>query len=554
MRNTAFDNSAFETARASVRSTVLASVILTVLAVGFAKPVQADEETLTGRLSVLWVDPDPESGQAPWQRALLGDDQGNLIVLDLPPDVVESVGGVPALEGESATVHGDFPTGPAGRFVVSRLELDQPVGGLRHPVPTSGPQPQVTILLRYADVSYTPEPLSYFEGLMLSSEFPGLNHCLKEISYNSINVNGSQVVNWLDLPNPWSHYNWDIDNNGWPEFDLDRALDDALPLADPHVTYPNFRSINLMFNDEPGCNGPGILCAAATGATLDLDGQTKNYGLTFFGPWGYHLQAVVPHETMHTYGVHHSGGQYGEAYDSHWDVASGSGTCDPPHPVYGCLAVYTIAWAMLELGWMPAHRCYNTGASGAGTITIERLAFPPLAGGTYGMAKVWALGLPDFFYTVEYRTLDGWDGAGPIPGEAVVLHRVETGLVDRQAQVIDYDWDGDPNDEGAMWLPGETYLNTTTKVVIHVEEVNGTDAMVSVSNKAREEVYAYWGASGYQDGSTADPWNTIEESYASVHPGGTVYAFPGNYNERLRMSKPCRIVPSYGDQPVIIGE
>lgn len=526
-----------------------------ILALGIAAPLQGAEETLSGHINILNIDPAPQSGLSPRQRAFLQDDHGRLTLLELPQEMIETHGGMWALEGVVATVRGTFPSGSSGRFVVSKLELDQPRGALLHPVPTLGPQPQITILLRYADVPVTPKPLSYFEGLMLSNEFPGLNHFLKEISYNNANVDGSVVLDWIDLPEDWDHYNWDKDENGWPELDLDRVVQDFLPLVDPYVHFPSFKNIILMFNDEHSCNewpcGPW---AGATGYMLSSDGQTKEYGMQFFGPFWFHIQAAIAHEMMHTFGVHHSGPLV-EGYEpSHWDVTTGSGICAPPHPVYGCLAVYTLAWNMVELGWMPAWRCYNTGTSGAGIITIERLAFPPLAGGTYGMAKLWVFGSSEYFYSVEYRTLDGWDGAGPIPGQAVVLHRVETGLEDLQAQVVDYDHDGDVNDEGAMWVPGETYLNTYSELVVHVESWSATRAVVSVSNKARELVYVNWGTSGYEDGSVMDPWNTVEEGYASVHPGGTVYIFPGSYDETLTLSKPCTLVRSYGTEPVIIGQ
>ena len=36
-----------------------------VLAMAHSAPLQAAEELLTGRLSIMWVDPDPESGSYP---------------------------------------------------------------------------------------------------------------------------------------------------------------------------------------------------------------------------------------------------------------------------------------------------------------------------------------------------------------------------------------------------------------------------------------------------------------------------------------------------------
>ncbi len=466
-------------------------------------------------------------------------------------------GGIRALGGEPAIVHGTSPAGPFPRFVVSELERDQPTGGARHPEPTLGPQPQVTILLRYADIPDTPEPASYFETVMLSDEFPGLNHFLKEISYNEANVDGSVVLGWIDLPGNWDYYNWAFDEFDWPRLDIDRVLADCIPIVDPIVYFPFFNNIVLMLNEEHGC-GDVEVCgpwAGAVGRSLNIDDITQDYGIQFFGPFWFRRQAAIGHEMMHTFGVHHSGPLVEGGEPSHWDVVTGSGTiCDPADPVNSCYAVYTIAWNMLELGWMPPERSYDTGPSSAGIVTIERLALPPRSGGTYGMAKLLVNGSPTYFYTVEYRTPVGWDGAGPIPGQAVILHRVDTTLEDLQAEVVDPDGNGDPNDEAAMWLPGESYLNASAAVVVHVESWNATSAVVSVSNKARDPVYVWGGASGYQDGSPEDPWNTVEEGYAGVYPNGTVYIIPGNYPETLTMSKPCRLEQGYGTEPVIIGE
>ena len=62
---------------------------------------------------------------------------------------------------------------------------------------------------------------------------------------------------------------------------------------------------------------------------------------------------------------------------------------------------------------------------------------------------------PTDFYTVETRLFAGYDDE--IPDEAVVIHKVDTTLEDRLAQVVDVDNNGDPNDAGAMWTPGEIF-------------------------------------------------------------------------------------------------
>lgn len=435
-------------------------------------------------------------------------------------------------------------------------ELGQTTDDLRHPVPTLGPQSQVTILLRYADIPDTPKPATYFQFMMLSNNFPGLNNFLKEISYNNANVDGSQVVGWITLPRDWDYYNWPFDDFQYPRLDINRVLADCIPMVDSIVHFPSFDNIVLMFNAEHGC-GDAPSCgewAGTVGARLTVDGITKDYGIQFFGPFWFSHQAAIAHEMMHSFGVHHTGPLVDGGEPSHWDVTTGSGTCSPPDPDYGCLAVYTSAWHMLKLGWMPSARSFNPGISGAGIVPIERLALPPLYGGTFGMAELMVNGSSTLSYTVEYRTPVGWDGAGPIPGQAVVLHRVDTTLEDLVTEVVDPDGDGDPNDASAMWLPGETYLNSGAGVVVHVESWTSTRAVVSVSNKARSTVNVRVAADGYEDGSSLYPWNTVKEGYASVYPGGAVYMVPGTYHETMTISKPCRLMVGAGTGSVIIGE
>ncbi len=141
-------------------------------------------------------------------------------------------------------------------------------------------------------------------------------------------------------------------------------------------------------------------------------------------------------------GLLHSSGLYEETYDSQWDVM-GSGALTLPHPEYGSVALHTIAYHTDFLDWLPADRQYvalpNT------PLTLERLAQPGAA--DYLMAEIPIGEAPPDFYTVEARLFAGYDEA--IPEEGILLHKVDTRLADRQAQVVDVDNNGDPNDDGA---------------------------------------------------------------------------------------------------------
>jgi hypothetical protein len=71
------------------------------------------------------------------------------------------------------------------------------------------------------------------------------------------------------------------------------------------------------------------------------------------------------------------------------------------------------------------------------------------------------------WYTVEARRLTGYDT--PLPGDAVVIHRVDPNRPDREAQVVDPDLNGNPNDAGAMWVPGESFTDPVVGLKITVD-------------------------------------------------------------------------------------
>lgn len=518
---------------------------------------EAAEETASGRLVAKFVDHDPALGRPAELHYTLVDETGAAVQVALDaPGLLVPYGGVRVLLGELITVSGERE----GKLLkVSEISstLDP---AKKHPQPISGSMPQVTLLLRYANDSSTPRTKSYFEYMYTSSSFPGTNHYIKEASYNIANLDGSRVFGWYDLPGNWDYYNWDKDGNGYAEFDLDRALPDAVNEVDADVNFPDYVTVNFVMNGHIACNDSGATandvstsCAwSMTEVYISADVTIPApYGFTIMGFWGHDRMAVVPHETQHTWGLHHSGGYAGYPYDSNWDVMSGQGL--NWDPTYGHLTVYGISWHMLGMGWIPPARNWNTGEIRAGIIQVERLEFPSLVPGTYGMAQVLIHGYTNYFYTVEYRTLEGWDASGGIPGQAVLLHKVDITLGDQQAKVVDPDLDGDPNDQSAIWRPTETYLDQSNQVIIHVEDWTPTTARVSLSNRALINVYVDDTAPEPGYGTPADPWNTVEEGYASVFQGGTVYLTPGTYAESFRLGKACRLVREGSSGVVRIG-
>jgi len=200
-------------------------------------------------------------------------------------------GGPLAFNGKRVTIVGEWENSlPSGvdlrhfpHFRAAAIEFEWPEDAeAERPgiAPLTGPQRWVTVLCRFGDsTAGTPYPVSWFQTLM-GAAYPGMDHYWRELSYNAINLTGSQVVGWYNLPRPRSYYVYDRDGDGREDLDHQRAVEDCTAVADADVFFPNFSGINLMFNQPLDC------CAWGGGLTLTRDGQTRSYGVAWMPPLG----------------------------------------------------------------------------------------------------------------------------------------------------------------------------------------------------------------------------------------------------------------------------
>lgn len=63
-----------------------------------------------------------------------------------------------------------------------------------------------------------------------------------------------------------------------------------------------------------------------------------------------------------------------------------------------------------------------------------------------------------------------------------MLHRVDTTLSDRLAKVVDNDNNLNPNDAAAMWLPGESFVDSTNGFTVAVNAQVGNGFQVTITN------------------------------------------------------------------------
>jgi hypothetical protein len=457
-----------------------------------AQPVTGQRASSSGTLTALWGDPEPGSGRPAAQLFALTDDAGRTVSVDLGR-AAERLGGPLALDRKRVTVTGTV-TAP-GRLRAESVAVEgpaQPAGGAAAPaaVPQAlaGAQPWVTLLCRFGDSNaQTPENLLFFQRLLGvggPTGYPTAAHYWQRASNSAINLTGSEISDWRNLPAPRSAY---VTSSG---VDLGRAAQDCSAVHDAAVSFPSFAGINFAFNDVLDC------CAWGGGILLNRDGVTKVYAATWLPPWGYRNQGVITHEMGHGFGLDHASGAYDATYDSRWTPMSAAfGSCSAPYLTpegrsFGCISVQLLAYHKRIKDWITAARTYVAAPKSYKTITIEGTDSPPGASGAYQMVQLPFTGSATQYYTAESRRFvtGGYDarkgapGAGTLPGEAVVLHKVDTLLGDRRARVVEApDGNTDPNDAAAMWISGETFFDWGQQHAMRVRGANTGGHLVQVT-------------------------------------------------------------------------
>ncbi|GIU72438.1 MAG: hypothetical protein KatS3mg003_1917 [Candidatus Nitrosocaldaceae archaeon] len=411
--------------------------------------------TLYGQLHVLWGD--SIYGKHSYVVIFITNDD----ILQL--EFLNNNYNIYELDGKYATISGQFRDD--GVFIVTTINLIETFNVSTYKPVIVGEQAWVTILARFEDVNSTPEEPAYFNNLLYSSIPASLNSYWKQTSYDNITIIGTSY-GWYNLTKPKSYYTGDPDPlcGLTPRFDL--LLNDMIDIADSDVNFTNYDGINLVYNELIGT------CVWGGSAVQNIDGVNKQYRVTWVAPPAL-KHSFFAHEMGHGFGLHHSSGPYNTPYDSEWDVMSNANNCRNSDIVYGCIAVSTISYHKYKLGWIPDSKIY-TASNGTKTIKLY-----PLNNITSGYVMIKIPIDDDRFYTVEYRRQMDYDLG--IPSNAVLIHKVDENLPDRQAQVVDIDNDFDPNDEGAIWRVGEVFIDESNNIKVSVIDNQTTYAKVNIS-------------------------------------------------------------------------
>jgi hypothetical protein len=437
---------------------------------------------------------------------VLIDDAGTWWDVDLDPGASEGIGSALALDRQRVSLRGERVTPrslgePVPRLRVSSIGVER-AHGARTSVSldaraVSGSRPYLTILCRFADAATVIPATKEQMQTVMGPVYPGMDHFYREMSMDQVNLAGSVVLGWYTLPRPRSYY---IASGG---ANLDLLSQDCTEAADPEVNFPDFAGINLQFNQRLDC------CSWGGSRALRRDGVTKVYPMTWMADWAIG-HSVYGHEIGHSFGWPHSHGAYGAQYDSKWDIMSSS--YNYRDATVGWLGVHTIAHHKDRAGWIPAARKFVAPVSGSSTILLERGAQPG-AGSSYLVAQV-AIPGTSSYYTIEARRFAGGYDLR-LPAEAVVLHRTN-GF---EAEVVDVDFNDDPNDAAAQWLPGETFVDPVAGIAISVDALVGDAYRVTIRVGTDLPLSLSLGSRSRRDSSVALSTSLMHDSVALTFSG-----------------------------------
>ncbi len=433
--------------------------------------------TLEGWLAMVYGDGEPGSGLVPRLEYRLIDDRGGATALTFAETIREDE--IAALSGKRVRVVGEWAAaevaaagGGARPLVATEItaaegaEAAAPATG--EPEALTGSQPWVSVMCNFPDRPASTKPLSYFTNMYASAK-PGLDHYWREVSYDNINVLGSTAAGWYTLPQPRSYYV----PGGSLNFGL--IANDCTALADSLIYYPGFIGINLMFNDI----FDSVNNYAWGGSwTLNRDGVNRSYRMTWEPPWGYQSITVMSHEMGHGFGLPHTAYDNSYAYNNQWDVMSDtwSNCGNSSDPTYGCMGQHTISQQKDVLAWIPPGLRFIAGRGTYRILTLEQLALPTTA--NLRIIKVLIGGSTSHYYTIEARRKVGYDVKLPLEG--VIIHETNPAW-SIQTHIIDPT--GLPTgDAGAVWTPGETFLDAPNGISVAVLSATPTGWVVRISN------------------------------------------------------------------------
>jgi len=193
--------------------------------------------------TLTWVFGDPQSAlDSPRFVATVWDNNGNAIAE------------LPSASGELSNYYMK-PVRITGQ-VISTTTVNRPaslnlmsIEGSSEPsglvvTATTGSQPFINIQCKFSDVPDEPRTNTYVQN-MFSNTYPNLDHYFRDMSYNAINLVGTQTVGFFTIGPSIDYLYYDPFYN---DFFADTSLiaDDCVGAADPTVNFAGVAGINIL--------------------------------------------------------------------------------------------------------------------------------------------------------------------------------------------------------------------------------------------------------------------------------------------------------------------
>jgi PASTA domain len=261
--------------------------------------------------------------------------------------------------------------------------------------------PWAILLCKFSDNTTEPFDRQYYENLFTNAG-TGLNNLVDFVrlySHGNIDVGGSQVFGWLQLPRTRSAYTGSGANpNG--RLELIQWARDAVTATG--VDLSNFGRVVVCLNVSTDLFG-GASGVVTPDGNVPIDMSPS----------------MLAQEMLHGYGVNHSrrdGSQ--NDYQDPWDVMSTAVFPDrmATDPNFTRIGPGLNAANMAGRGWLDSQRVWARSGFFNEGVVLRPHHRRDLAGFLVARAG-------EFF--VEFRVKEGWDAA--IPRPAVLVHRFQDG-------------------------------------------------------------------------------------------------------------------------------
>jgi hypothetical protein len=274
--------------------------------------------------------------------------------------------------------------------------------------PYRGGIPWSFILCKFSDSPAPPNDVNYYRNMTIVPGTKGLDDYVKAISYGKADMSGSVLHGWYTEAHTLAYEQAQ---------DRGQRVRDCLDAAKTSPT-------------DPYIPPSGQRVYVFTSPLVDLAGweNTQAIGGDQTG------LPEIAHEFGHGVGLNHSWSNDvtwkdaswagGGEYDNRWDLMSAGNVYVDPTGAFTGGPPDLDAHHLDEMGWLPKSRILTLGVDGilSRTVTLAALTHPEASG--YLLARIPFDASDRFhYYTVEYRTPDGWDSG--IPANIVMINEVQ---------------------------------------------------------------------------------------------------------------------------------